>query len=200
MGRNIAAGSRSVTQPHKLTAALINFQIHLDERTQIRLLRKEDADALYDATVAQQEHLREFMTWPDDVIDVSDTYRFLRRAEQHAYEHTGFYAGTWAGQTLAGCIDLHDIDWNNAHAAIGYWLCKEYTGSGLMTRAVQALAEYAFDALDLHRIEIRVATTNVRSRAVPERLGFAFEGILHGVQRLRGGFVDHAVYALIRPD
>jgi len=184
----------------RITAALVQFSLHADDELEIRLLRGEDADVLYDVTVRNRAHLAPWMAWIDSVIDVSDTYAFLRTAEKEAYEHTSFKAGIWCGQELAGAIDLHDIDWANACARIGYWLDKDHTGRGIMTRAVRALAEYAFDALDLHRLEIHVATGNHKSRRIAERLGFTMEGVLREAQRLREDFLDHALYALIRDD
>ena len=187
-----------MSEAPRIRAALVDFCLHIDEQTQIRLLRLDDADALYDAVVSNREHLAPWMTWVDRVIDVSDTYTFVRSAEKEAYDHAAFKAGIWRDRELIGSIDLHDIDWNNAHASIGYWLAREHTGQGIMTRAVRLMTEYAFEALDLHRIEIHVATENHSSRRIPERLGFEMEGVLRDVQRLRGEFHDHALYAMIR--
>lgn len=201
MDRPDATVSRgSVTEPPRITAALVDFRLHIDEHSEVRLLRAEDADSLYDVTIRNREFLSPWMSWTDRVIDVSDTYGFLRAAEKEAYEHTAFKAGIWRHGTLIGCIDLHQIDWSNANARIGYWLDKDHTGHGIMTRAVHLLVEYAFEALDLHRIEIHVALENHRSRRIAERLGFAMEGVLRQVQRLRGQYYDHALYALLRDD
>lgn len=201
MDRPNATGPRgSVTEPPRITAALVEFCLHVDEHTEVRLLRADDADSVYDLTIRNRESLAPWMSWIDRVIDVSDTYAFLRSAEREAYEHTAFKAGIWRHGTLVGCMDLHDIDWTNGHARIGYWLDKDHTGHGIMTRAVHLLTEYAFEALDLHRIEIHVATENHRSRRIPERLSFTLEGELRQVQRLRGAYYDHALYALLRDD
>lgn len=189
-----------MSEPPRITAALVSFCLHVDETTQIRLLRADDADVLYDVTVRNREHLRPWMSWLDSLIDASDTYAFVRAAEKEAYEHTSFKAGIWRGEELIGAIDLHEIDWANGSARIGYWLDKAHTGQGIMTRAVHVLTEYAFDALDLHRVEIRVATENTASRRIPERLGFTLEGVLRDVQRLRGRYLDHALYASIRQE
>jgi ribosomal-protein-serine acetyltransferase len=189
-----------VTEPPRITAALVDFCLHVDEHTEVRLLRADDADSLYDVTIRNREWLGPWMSWMDGVIDVSDTYAFLRAAEKEAYEHSAFKAGIWRHGTLIGCIDLHQIDWSNGNARIGYWLDKEHTGHGIMTRAVRLLAEYAFEALDLHRVEIHVATHNEPSRRIPERLGFTLEGTLRQAQRLRGTYHDHALYALLRDD
>lgn len=199
MESNNASGPRgSVSEPPRITAALVDFCLHVDDHTEVRLLRAEDADSLYDLTIRNREWLAQWMSWMDSVIDVSDTYAFLRGAEKEAYEHTSFKAGIWRNGNLIGCIDLHQIDWVNANARIGYWLDKEHTGHGIMTRAARLLTEYAFEALDLHRIEIHVCIENHPSRRIPERLGFTHEGVLRQVQRLRGAYHDHALYALLR--
>lgn len=195
---NTAGPSGSVTEPPRITAALVDFSLHVDEHTHVRLLRAEDADSLYDVTIRNREWLAPWMSWMDRVIDVSDTYAFLRASEKEAYEHTAFKGGIWRRGELIGCIDLHQIDWGNANGRIGYWLDKEHTGQGIMTRAVRLLTEYAFEALDLHRIEIHVATNNESSRRVPERLGYTLEGVLRDAQRLRGRYADHALYAVLR--
>jgi len=201
MDRTNTAESRgSLSEPPRITAALVDFCLHVDEHTEVRLLRADDADVLYDVTIRNRESLAPWMSWMDRVIDVSDTYAFLRAAEKEAYEHSAFKAGIWRQGSLIGCIDLHQIDWLNGNARIGYWLDKDYTGHGIMTRAVHLLAEYAFEALDLHRIEIHVATGNDRSRRIPERLGFTMEGVLRQVQRLRGTYYDHTLYALLRDE
>lgn len=183
-----------------MSAALVAFYLHVDEETEVRLLRSQDAGALYDLTIRNRDSLAPWMAWVDGVIDASDTYAFLRSAEKEAHEHTSFKAGIWQRDTLIGCIDLHEIDWANGVARVGYWLDKDRCGHGIMTGAVRLLAEYAFEALDLHRIEIHVATQNHRSRRIPERLGFTLEGVLRQVQRVRGSYYDHAVYALLRDE
>ena len=201
MDRGDPAGSgRTVGEPARITASLVDFRLHLDDRTVIRPLHVEDADAVYDAVVRNAEHLRPWMTWMDGITGVSEVHSWVRTAETEAYEHTAFKAGIWRRNALIGFIDLHDIDWANGHASIGYWLDRDYTGRGIMTQAVSAIGEYAFEALDMHRIEIHVATENHRSRRIPERLGFTLEGVLRQVQRLRGAYVDHALYALLREE
>jgi ribosomal-protein-serine acetyltransferase len=59
------------------------------------------------------------------------------------------------------------------------------------------MVNYAFRELGLNRVEIQVATDNMRSRAIPERLGFTQEGILRDDVWLRDRFVDHVVYGML---
>jgi ribosomal-protein-serine acetyltransferase len=82
-------------------------------------------------------------------------------------------------------------------AEIGYWIRSRYEGRGLVTRACEALIDHAFDTIGLHRVVIRAGVENTRSRAIPERLGFTFEGIAREEGRGVGRFYDLAVYGLL---
>ena len=89
---------------------------------------------------------------------------------QHA-SGKGVHCGIIFQDQLVGLIGLRF----NAEAYvtnIGYWLSAHASGQGLMTRAVQTLCRYAFDELNIERIEVRAATGNLRSWGIPERLGF----------------------------
>jgi ribosomal-protein-serine acetyltransferase len=69
-----------------------------------------------------------------------------------------------------------------------------------MTSCCRFLVRYAFLTLDLNRVEIAVAVHNARSRAIPERLGFKFEGVLRAREHLRGTYLDHAMYSQLRAE
>jgi ribosomal-protein-serine acetyltransferase len=83
---------------------------------------------------------------------------------------------------------------------MGYWLDAAHQGKGIMTAACREMIKHAFQELDLHRVVIACATENLRSRAIPERLGFKLEGVARQSEWLYDHFVDHAIYALLRPD
>jgi ribosomal-protein-serine acetyltransferase len=95
---------------------------------------------------------------------------------------------------------LNTIDWAPRRGEMGYWLAADAQGQGLVTSACRALIQHAFIDYDLNRLEIRCATNNARSRAIPEKIGFVCEGVLRQVEWLYDHFVDHALYAQLRQD
>ncbi|MCL9683862.1 GNAT family N-acetyltransferase [Legionella maioricensis] len=62
---------------------------------------------------------------------------------------------------------------------IGYWLMTKYTGLGLATEMVTALARFAFETLHAARVQIVTQVENIRSRRVAEKCGFEIESRLH---------------------
>lgn len=69
-----------------------------------------------------------------------------------------------------------------------------------MTTACKAVIEYCFNELGLKRVEIRTATKNYKSQAIPERLGFQKEGCIRCAEFLYDQYVDHYVFGLIKED
>ena len=69
-----------------------------------------------------------------------------------------------------------------------------------MTRAVRLLSRWVFDNLPIERIQITVHPDNEASRAVAERAGYVFEGILRSYIEIKGRPRDAAMYSLLRTD
>ena len=58
------------------------------------------------------------------------------------------------------------------------------------------MVEHALSVWELNRIEIRAAVGNIRSRAIPERLGFREEGTLHEAELVDGVALDIVIYSI----
>jgi ribosomal-protein-serine acetyltransferase len=144
-------------------------------------------------------HLREWLGWVDAMRNVHDMRRYAQYAEAQFDSRAGFDFAIRTSRGAVGAIGLHALDWSNRCAQIGYWLAPEARGCGTMTRACAGLVAHAFREFALHRLEIRCAVDNRRSRAVPERLGFPLEGKLAGAHVLHGIFRDIALYAITAP-
>ena len=108
--------------------------------------------------------------------------------------------GIWHAGTFSGVVSFVGINPGCRSAMIGYWLGAEYEGKGIMTRACKALIDYGFGDLSLNRIVIRAATENVRSQAVPLRLGFTREGVEREAEWLNDHFLDMIVYSMLRSE
>jgi ribosomal-protein-serine acetyltransferase len=98
---------------------------------------------------------------------------------------------------LIGVIALEYVDSVNRMTEIGYWLSAEAEGKGLILKTCPTLIDYAFRTLNLNRVQIRCASENIRSRAIPEKLGFRQEGILRRAEKLHDRYVDLIVYGML---
>jgi ribosomal-protein-serine acetyltransferase len=166
----------------------------------LRLVEARDAPALFALTDANRARLRTWLPWVDATRSVEDGAGFID-AQQRAHAATGAGAmGLWIAGALAGVAGFNTIDRANRAATIGYWLGAAHEGRGWMTRAVAALTDHALTAAGLNRVVIACAVGNRRSRAIPERLGFAHEGVHREAEWLYDHFVDHDMFAMLARD
>jgi ribosomal-protein-serine acetyltransferase len=165
----------------------------------IRPVRDDDAEELDALVGANRAHLAAWMPWAADQ-DLAGTREFLRTSAQERDDGSALQLAITERGVIAGLVGFHGIRRADAHAEIGYWLAADRQGRGTMTAAVRALAGHGFSALGLHRIEIRSAPANVRSRAIPERLGFVHEGTLREAERIGERWLDLAVYGMLASD
>jgi ribosomal-protein-serine acetyltransferase len=93
---------------------------------------------------------------------------------------------------------LHYVEWFDRSAELGYWIAAEVEGRGYVSRAARLVLAFAFGPAALHRIVLRCAVGNERSRSVAERLGFTQEGLLREAHRVGGRFLDQHLYAMLR--
>jgi ribosomal-protein-alanine N-acetyltransferase len=142
-------------------------------------------------------------TWPADDLTRSAFRRRIRRyqdeiRDDHAYP---FFIFRQADQILLGGITLSNVTRGMTQTAtLGYWMGERYANRGYMTRAVRALAPFAFGALRLHRLEAACLPHNVASMQLLEKLGFKREGLARGLVCIAGRWQDHIVYALLADD
>lgn len=170
--------------------------IPVSDDCRLRILDEADAEEVYALVDTNRAFLSDWMPWAAEQT-LERTVNFIRAAQERYASRNGFEAGLIVGGRIAGCAGFPGVDWLARSTSIGYWLAEEHQGRGLMTRAVGALVEHAFSEWDLHRVEIRAATGNTRSRAIPERLGFTQEGVLREAELVGDEYQDLAVYGLV---
>jgi len=91
------------------------------------------------------------------------------------------------------------IDVHRFSAELGYWLAEPFWNKGIMTQAIKAFSDAAFQAFNLHRIYAEPYAGNPASARVLEKAGFVFEGTMRAHAFKDGRVVDMHLYAKIRP-
>jgi len=105
-----------------------------------------------------------------------------------------------SGQFM-GAITLDNIRRGPAQMAnLGYWIGPDFARQGYMSEAVKALVAYAFETLDLSRVEAACLPKNEASRGLLERCGFKYEGVAQSYLQIGGRWRPHVLYANLRGD
>jgi [ribosomal protein S5]-alanine N-acetyltransferase len=124
---------------------------------------------------------------------------FQMTMDAFAYRYYIFSKEDEFFKKILGDISITNIHGGNAKSCkIGYKLDKDELGKGYMTEAMQKMIRFVFDELDLQRIEINIMPDNLKSIALAEKLGFAYEGNVYSYLKIQGNWEDHVRYSLIK--
>lgn len=166
----------------------------------LKLFHPNHSETLFNMVNQNRDYLREWLPWIDQTQSIEDSKKYILSTLKQYAENNGFQTGIWFKDQLVGCIGLHAIDWFHRKTSIGYWLDSKFQGKGIMTDSCQAVIHDLFKQIKLNRIEIRCASQNLKSRRIPEKLGFVNEGTLRQNEWLYDHFVDHVVYGILASD
>ena len=99
---------------------------------------------------------------------------------------------------LVGGVTLSNIRRGVAQmASLGYWAGEMYAGKGYITAAVRCVVRYAFEDLDMHRVEAACQPDNMASRRVLEKAGFTQEGEAKAYLKINGKWRDHLLFGIV---
>jgi ribosomal-protein-alanine N-acetyltransferase len=105
-----------------------------------------------------------------------------------------------ADKQMIGYIGLVNIDAENDHAEIGYILLPEFQKNGFMHEAMQAVIDFSFEKLCVHRLSATVDPENTPSSKILEKCGFKLEGHLREHEIFEGRYLDSLIYGLLNKE
>jgi ribosomal-protein-alanine N-acetyltransferase len=99
-----------------------------------------------------------------------------------------------------GTIGFNNWNINNRRAEISYDLSRDYWRKGVMTKALNNVLMFAFNNMNVHRVEARTMLGNEASKRLLEKVEFKHEGILRGYRVIKEEPVDVHLYAVLKTD
>ncbi|MDP2861014.1 MAG: GNAT family protein [bacterium] len=172
--------------------------IKVNDDIELRCWKPKWAKELFALTDKNRKLLKPWLPWVPGVKEIKDSKKFILKCRKDYKKGDSLELGIWYKGKLVGCAGLHHIDKTSRNTTVGYWLSSDYHGQGIVTRSVRTLLSYAFGELNLNRVEIVAGTTNAKSYAVAERLGFVKEGVKRETEFVDNRFLDYAIYSLLR--
>lgn len=177
------------------------YKAAIDEENYLAVLEpRHSKELLYQLIDSSRENIGRWLTFPTITNNVEDSLTFIEKSLRRLSENNGYWAGIWHKGTIAGSIGFLYMDWKARKTEIGYWLGDEYIGKGLATKAAKLLINHSFEELDLKKVEINVASGNLKSKAIPERLGFTAKGTIRNYEYLNGEYHDRIIYGLLKKE
>ncbi|MCK0473693.1 GNAT family N-acetyltransferase [Halalkalibacter sp. APA_J-10(15)] len=181
------------------------LDIPLQFKTERLLLRapRQSVDSSI-VNLAIRDSINELQPWlpfAQTIPTLEETEVNLREAKINSLRRESFRYLIFHKESngFIGVTSFEGVNWDIPKCQIGYWINTKYGGNGYMLEAVRGLTELGLNQIKFKRIEIRCESTNLKSRAIPEKLGFELEGILKNEDLSADGrkLTDTCIYAKV---
>lgn len=168
----------------------------------LRSFTPDDAYALLAYELRNRDYFKAFTFYKSNEYYTIENIqivieRYIRLKNQNEMERFGIFLKS--NHALIGMIALNDIMPPLKSAYVGYQMDQAYTNHGYTTMALALIIDYAFNTLDLHRLEAGVMPANIGSIRVLEKNGFIREGLARKNVKINGQWEDHYLYGLLNP-
>ncbi|MEL6809846.1 MAG: GNAT family N-acetyltransferase [Bacteroidota bacterium] len=168
----------------------------ITSRLSLLPLRESDYDEIHTMNSYAQVAQYNTIGIPEDIGVTKKLLDGVLRNEQSL---------VWVIRTLEDATFVGEIGMNLSakkyrKSEIYYSLHPDQWGNGYAMEGVQAIINYGFSELNLHRIQAGVAVENIRSISLLERLGMTREGLCRKILPLQSGWSDNYMYAILEED
>ncbi|TWD81475.1 RimJ/RimL family protein N-acetyltransferase [Kribbella amoyensis] len=167
------------------------------ERLRLRPFDDADADALF--TLHSNAYVLRYWDSPP-WTEPARAERFIKACRQLEEDGAGARLAVESDGAFIGWCGLTSWNPDFRSASLGYCFGEAAWGHGYATETARAVLRWAFDTLDLNRVQAEADTRNVASARVLEKLGFVHEGTLREDCIVNGDVSDSWVYGLLRRD
>ena len=174
------------------------FFRQINDDLKVSLTIPQYAKEIFTLIDNNRPYMKQWLGWIDSSQDVSDTEEFIKLQLSEFQKGIALHETIFYKNEVVGVVGLNKIDKNKGVGYIGYWLAKKFNGKGIMTDSVKDLIKLAFDYYPIQKVDIRCATDNKKSQAIPERLGFKKCHIVEKAELVNDVYFDHIVYELTR--
>lgn len=173
------------------------FQLVVDDDIALVLAEERHAEVMTDLILRNQDRLARWEPWAEHPATLEGTRAYIRTALEDFVRgrQISTIIAVDGGRRFVGRCGMR-IDPSAGSGDIGYWIDAEFEGRGITSRSARALVTSVFTERGLGKVDLRTSVANQRSRAVAERLGFAYQGILPAGLRFANRADDVALYGI----
>ena len=179
----------------------MNKILKIDKDIVLKQLILDDYKDIFNAINNQREYLGKWLPFVEFTKEPDDSKKFVEMTVSLPEDRFEYVFTIRYKNQFGGLIGFKCTDKGNKKTEIGYWISENLQGKGIVTKSVKRLCDFAFDELGMNRIQIKCAVKNEKSKSIPKRLGFIFEGVERAGELHSGGFyTDLKVYSKLKSD
>lgn len=164
------------------------------KRLVLRQIKESDALGIYNSFINEEKFLYYANKEKRTLKEEENSLKGIKEK----YKDKEYYNWliTLKDDTIIGSINLN-VDNYNESLEFNYAIDEAHQNNGYMTEALAKVKNYALNSLNANRFYGGCEINNMSSQKVMEKTGLSFEGILRNHLKLRDGYHDMLVYAIV---
>ena len=168
------------------------------EQVTLRELRASDAPSLFSLLTTQE--VARFISPPPSTVEGFERFIAWTLRQRTAGTYACFAVTLKGFDTAIGIFQVRETEPGFGTAEWGFAIGSPFWGTGVFEESAQLVLEFAFDTLDVHRLEARAAVRNGRGTGALLKLGAVPEGVLRKSFLRNGEYLDQVLYAIVEDD
>jgi ribosomal-protein-alanine N-acetyltransferase len=168
------------------------------EQVRLRELRASDAPSLFSLLTTQE--VARFISPPPSTVEGFERFIAWTLRQRTAGTYACFAVTLKGFDTAIGIFQVRETEPGFGTAEWGFAIGSAFWGTGVFEESAQLVLEFAFDTLDVHRLEARAAVRNGRGTGALLKLGAVPEGVLRKSFLRNGEYLDQVLYAIVEDD
>lgn len=168
----------------------------------IRLIQSSDNEAYFETVNANKARLEAF--FPVTVANAQSVEllsvfidKLLRQVEEK--KNFPYVLIDNHSEKIIGYIHVKNIDWDIPKAELGFFIDEQFSGKGILKKAMNVIIDHLFNELEFKKLYLRTHESNTPARKLAEKCGFEIEGRLRKDHRTTAGeLVDLFYYGLLK--
>lgn len=165
----------------------------------LRPVAEDQIARIFEAASCSKRELAPWSPWCHENYSIADTKEWVHQTIAAEGEHT-FVIFDPSEEVCLGTCGLNNLKPRMRSINLGYWIRSSHIKRGIASTAAAQVARYAFEELNIVRVEIIAAVGNLASQRVAEKVGATREGVMRNGLINGENVVDAALYSLIPSD
>jgi len=165
----------------------------------LRELRKDDAPSLF--ALLTTEEVARFISPPPSTVEGFEKFIEWAQRQRAAGTYTCFAVTLKGFDTAIGIFQIRGSETAGFETAEwGFAIGSAFWGTGVFQEGAEMLLEFAFDTLNVRRLEARCAVQNGRGNGALVKVGAVQEAVLRQSFIKNGRTYDQVLFAILERD
>jgi RimJ/RimL family protein N-acetyltransferase len=164
----------------------------------LRELRHSDAASLF--TLLTTDEVSRFISPPPTSVEGFERFIAWTQRQRAGGTYVCFAVTLTGFDTAIGIFQVRQTEAAFSTAEWGFALGSAFWGTGVFEEGAGLVMTFAFETLNVHRLEARATVNNGRGNGALQKIGAVQEGILRKSFLRNGVYLDQVLYGIAKDD